>query len=806
MKTRKLWTTALAAFMIAAFIGGCKDENVETVGLCPLVISTNPANLAANVPLNQVITVTFNEPMNPLTITPGAFVLSSPSGARVGSSTKSQSEIPGSLTYDAATRSMVFTPNVKLKANAVYTGTVATTVKDVAGNALQVAYVWTFSTIGSPTVISTDPANNATNVAISKIITATFSVPMDPLTFNATTFTVSQGATAVAGTVSYTGSTATFTPTNVLALNTIYTGTITTAAKNVAGTALAANYVWTFNTGGSPSVILTDPLDLATAVAFNKVITATFSEAMDPLTITSSSFTLKIGSATVLGAVTYAGTTATFTPTTNLLGSTTYTATVTTAAKNVGGNPMTTNKVWSFTTASIPSVVSTDPLNLAIGVALNKVVGATFSEAMDPLTITATTFTLMNGATPVAGVVNYVGTTATLDPTVDLLPGITYTATITTGAKSVGGIALFSDKVWTFTTANVPMVLSTDPLDLATGVALNKVISATFSQPMDALTITGSTFTLMIGATPVGGAVNYSGSTATFTPTSNLLSGSTYTATITTGAKNLGGSPLASNYVWTFNTVAPLGPVPPVLATASIFGAFGGNAGITNQGLFTMINNGAISTTAASTLVTGFHDAVTGDIYTETPLNVGNVSGGIFTAPPAPGTATSAAIATQGLLDATAAYNSISPASMPGGIDLGTDELGALTLAPGVYKSASGSYKIENGALTLDAQGDANAVWVFQMASTLSVGIAGPTGARSVTLINGALAKNVYWYVGSAATINGAGGGIMVGTIMANSGVTFSTAGNVALTVLNGRAISLVASVTMVNTIVNVPN
>jgi hypothetical protein len=72
-------------------------------------------------------------------------------------------------------------------------------------------------------------------------------------------------------------------------------------------------------------------------------------------------------------------------------------------------------------------------------------------------------------------------------------------------------------------------------------------------------------------------------------------------------------------------------------------------------------------------------------------------------------------------------------------------------------------------------------------------------------MINGAQPKNVFWYVGSSATINGAGGGVMVGTIMANSGVTFSTPGNVALTVLNGRAISLVASVTMVNTIVNVP-
>lgn len=85
------------------------------------------------------------------------------------------------------------------------------------------------------------------------------------------------------------------------------------------------------------------------------------------------------------------------------------------------------------------------------------------------------------------------------------------------------------------------------------------------------------------------------------------------------------------------------------------------------------------------------------------------------------------------------------------------------------------------------------------------MGIAGPTGAKSVLLLNGALAKNVFWYVGSAATINGAGGGTMVGTIMANSGVTFSTAGNAVQTVLNGRAISLIASVTLVNTTITIP-
>jgi len=93
----------------------------------------------------------------------------------------------------------------------------------------------------------------------------------------------------------------------------------------------------------------------------------------------------------------------------------------------------------------------------------------------------------------------------------------------------------------------------------------------------------------------------------------------------------------------------------------SIFGAFGGTAGITNQGINTVIN-GAIGTTAVATKVTGFHDGLTGDVYTETPLNVGLVTNGIYASPPFPGTPPKAAIATQALADATAFYISISPA------------------------------------------------------------------------------------------------------------------------------------------------
>lgn len=251
---------------------------------------------------------------------------------------------------------------------------------------------------------------------------------------------------------------------------------------------------------------------------------------------------------------------------------------------------------------------------------------------------------------------------------------------------------------------------------------------------------------------------------------------------------------------------------PPVVTTtgnlgaAASFGVFGGGAGMTNSGIYTVVN-GDIGTTAASTLITGFHDSKA--VYTETTLNKGKVNGIIYSAT-APRGSAPGVIAAAAALAAQTAFDNLSPAALPGGIDVsslggGAGELGGRYLAPGVYKSAPGSYAIQAGDLTLDGRGDPNAVWVFQMASTLTVGGPGAAFPQSVHLINGAQAKNVFWQVGSAATINAAGGGTMVGTIIAFSGASFSTAGNTALTTLDGRVLSLHASVTMVNTRVTVP-
>jgi len=304
-----------------------------------------------------------------------------------------------------------------------------------------------------------------------------------------------------------------------------------------------------------------------------------------------------------------------------------------------------------------------------------------------------------------------------------------------------------------------------------------------------------------------------------------------YTATVTSGATDLAGDPLGTAGApnpWIFTTAAAIVPPPIVVGpTISLFGAFGGGAGITNQGLLTAINNGDIGTTGASSLITGFHDdsvvtltGVDACTYTETPLSTGIVGPTaatpgtglttIFTAPgtsepttacPNEGTATTFATATQGALEAQIAYNTLQ--GLPPGITLSNNELGNRTLAPGTYTSAT-SYGITQGPLTLDAQGNNNAYWIFQMGSSLQVGT--PTEAQSVVLINGAQASHVFWAVGGlpGAVINYGGGGTMVGTIISSPGITVSSPGVAAITTIDGRVIALYASITMVNTVINV--
>jgi hypothetical protein len=520
----------------------------------------------------------------------------------------------------------------------------------------------------TPTVSSTTPAASAVGIERKATVTATFSAAMSPTTINATTFTVMKGTTVVPGTVTYSGTTATFTPTSSFDASSVYTATISSGAKSSSGVSIGTAMVWSFTTVGLPAVGATDPLDNAIAVSQSKVIAITFSGAMDASTITTSTFMLKQGTTAVAGTVAYSGTTATFTPTSALAANTIYTATVTTGAKNIAGDAIAADKVWSFTTVVLPEVSSTDPLNSAVGVAQNKIVGITFSKAMDPLTITTSTFTLKQGATSVAGAVAYSGTTATFHPTNNLSANLVYTATVTTGVKDVAGSALAVNKVWSFTTASAGSGLAA--VDL--GAAGDYVILAK-------------------------------------TAISNISSSAV------TG--DLGLSPAATSYITGFSLTNATGYATSAQVTGKIYAA---------------------------------------DMAAPTPINLTTAVNNMITA-----------------------YTDAAGRTTPDFSELGTGNIGGMTLTPGLYKWTN--------TVTLPSDitisGSSTAVWIFQIAGNLSV-----SNAVNITLTGGAQAKNIFWQVAGTATLGTTSH--FEGVILSQTGITIQTGAS-----FHGRALAQTAVV-----------
>ena len=327
----------------------------------PSVSSVSPANAASGVALNASVSATFSEAMTTASLTSKSFtVVKSSGGASVG----------GIVSISGNTAR--FTPSASLLANTQYTATITTAVKDAAGNALRSNYIWSFSTATTtsttpPRVIATLPATGATDAALNSAITATFSEQMTNSTLTTSSFKLATASgTAVVGTVTVSGNSVGFKPLVSLVAGTKYTATITTAAKDSTGTAMAANYVWTFATAAlldtTPPVVSSgSPASGATAVAVTTPISATFSEPMENSTLTTATFLVNktTGGAAVAGTVKVSGNTATFTPSAALAASTQYTATITTGAADASDNELAKTFAWSFTTAAAPSAAPT---------------------------------------------------------------------------------------------------------------------------------------------------------------------------------------------------------------------------------------------------------------------------------------------------------------------------------------------------------------------------------------------------------------------------------------------------------------
>ncbi|MEX2231989.1 MAG: ice-binding family protein [Cyclobacteriaceae bacterium] len=422
-----------------------------------------------------------------------------------------------------------------------------------------------------------------------------------------------------------------------------------------------------------------------------------------------------------------------------------------------------------------PSVNSTNPVDKATNIAVNSALSFTFNVAMNPSSITNTTFTLKHGNTSVAGTTAYSDKTASFVPSADLAPNTLYTATISTGVKNARGNPLANNYVWTFTTAVAPDILlpvvnTMDPLNHATGIARNKVITFTFSEPMDPSTVNNTNIILEEGTNAVSGTVSYSGTTATFTPASILAANTAYKATIKTGVKDIAGNALASNIVTDFTTGGTASTLAAVnLGTSGNYVILAKSA-INNGSTSAITGDMAISPAAMSyitglalTNATGYATSaqVTGKVYAAdmadpTPINLTTAVGDMITA-----------------------YNDAAGRPSPDFSELATGNLGGKTLSPGLYKWTS--------TVTLPSDvvisGGANDVWIFQISGDLLT-----SSAVNVTLAGGAQAKNIFWQVAGQATFGTSSH--FEGIILSKTGITFQTTASI-----NGRALAQTAVV-----------
>ncbi|MFT6927809.1 MAG: hypothetical protein ACJAZP_003454 [Psychromonas sp.] len=226
--------------MLTVLVTGCNSSN-DT--------SSEPG-VIQEVALNHKVIATFSEAVVLSTLTEKSFSVVKDADGVV---------LSGDFNVDDASHTASFTPaEPGFTADTVYTVTLTTDIKNLAApgaDALTENKVWQFTSGAAvdavaPSVDSTTPADTATHVVLNRPVSANFSEALDPATVNKSTFTLSDGGSKVSGVVRYSNKVATFTSTNNLTKDTIYTATLTTDINDLADLALATK-TWTFKTGST---------------------------------------------------------------------------------------------------------------------------------------------------------------------------------------------------------------------------------------------------------------------------------------------------------------------------------------------------------------------------------------------------------------------------------------------------------------------------------------------------------------------------------------------------------------------------
>ena len=611
---------------------------VDTVA--PTVTGLAPTD-GSTVGDNVIFRATFSKPIDPLTVTSSTFMVSG-GGLTV---------MPSSISFDSTNQNVTITPQTPMPDNAAMTISI-NGITDPQGNAVTpvTAHFTTLNgaNTSTPTVISTNIVNSATNVPINSSLVAQFSTAMDSRTLIGNNFRLYDTVLGINVAATYTysagGLTATITPTAPLAVGRLYYVYINTAL-DLAGNQITG-YSETFTTSFSTSTvppIVTDssPRNGSTGVPTNASLQILFSEGIQPTSLGGVQLLQGSTAQNITGTLSNANNILTLTPATLLLPNTPYTISIS-GVSDSAGNVMVGTVTENFTTGSgvdliAPTVLSYSPTSGETNVPTNASLHVLFSGPVNQLTLNNSNFRLYNYSQgrylPATVTVAANLTSATLVPSSPLLPGNYYQFSgsgYTDLAGNPGGS--FSTYFYTGTGASgtSPTVTSISPTSGATMVGENAKVVARVSSPLDPSTVGNNSITL----TPaVAGTVSLGADqqTLTFTPTGNLagftpysvqvsgftdLAGHAVTAftssfttepfavsvrpSVTSTVPNTGTSGVSVNTAITVNVSSEINPVSLVTGTGSVdtfvvFANVGGN-NVVVGGTAVLTNNDSTNT------------------------------------------------------------------------------------------------------------------------------------------------------------------------------------------------------------------
>ena len=558
------------------------------------ITSVVPANSTTGVPLNSLMRIAFNKPVDAASVIGGTVEVYPYSAG-------SSFPIAGSVAVATNGLSVTFTPASPLKAETQYCLYV-NGIEDLEGTALgqnnqtlSCFITGTSAQTAGPAVVGVSPPNGATGVYTNALIQAQISTPIDTTSVGQNAITVTAGGVSVAGVVTTTPTVLSFKPAALLAANTAYTVVVGGFTDTVSNS--VSPFTSSFTTGASANTVTDDPIHLlsitpangSSAVPVTTPVVVTFNEAINPLTVNSQSIEVQANGTTVAGNYVVNGATITFTPRTPLPGGATvsvridYDAQVqdlvgNTAAYLYGTGTSTFTTVGTADT-TIPTVVSVTPSNGSTGVGLNGQVVVVFSKSMNPSTLSGGS-SAGNIALLAGGVRQSFNTSISVDNRTVVLSGLNLPAsTVITLAIpptvtdiSGNALAAFTSE---FTTAAAfdtthGSVVSQRPANGATGVSLSASPVVLFvNKPLNASTAAGAMHVSQAGQVVAGTvAVVGNGQTLEFTPSSPWQYGDLVEVFLDTTATDTDGNTVNA-YRGTFTTVTNPASTAPAVVNVS---------------------------------------------------------------------------------------------------------------------------------------------------------------------------------------------------------------------------------------------